>query len=359
MKVFENQQTITIKYLVITLILLCSFVVKGQDIHFSQFTMTPLLLDASQAGKIGGDMRVILNYKNQWGSIANPYKTYGFSYDARLNKKQRKDNFFGIGLSAYNDKAGDISMSLLEVAGSVAYHIKTSGASFVSAGVQFGFGQRSLDASALRYGNQYDGSGHNGTYDSGETVVPTAFVYPDFSLGVSYSYGVNSNRVISNNGYDGTKINVGLGVHHAPFFKNSFLENTNYKQSFKYVLHGLTSFGVNGTNMAIQPSGFFAYQNGATEFTIGTYFRYNLKEKSRFTKAFSGAAFSLGTHYRTGDAFILTALLEVGSFAFGTSYDFNLSGLSTASDGRGGLEISLRYISPNPFGLRKTQARFF
>ena len=59
MKVFENQQTKTIKYLVTTLILLCSFVVKGQDIHFSQFTMTPLLLDASQAGKIGGDMRVI------------------------------------------------------------------------------------------------------------------------------------------------------------------------------------------------------------------------------------------------------------------------------------------------------------
>jgi len=184
-------------------------------------------------------------------------------------------------------------------------------------------------------------------------------MYPDFSVGVSYSYGVNSNRVISNNGYDGKKINVGLGVHHAPFFNNSFLDNADYKQSFKYIAHAMTSFGVSGTNMAIQPSGIFAYQNGAREFTIGTYFRYNLKEKSRFTKAFSGAAFSLGTHYRAGDAFILTALLETGSFAFGTSYDFNLSGLSTASDGRGGLEITIRYISPNPFGLRKTQARFF
>ncbi len=347
------------KYIVLVIVLLCSFIVKGQDIHFSQFTMTPLLLDASQAGKIGGDMRVILNYKDQWGSIANPYRTYGFSFDTRLNKNQRKDNFFGIGFSAYRDKAGDIGMGLTEMELSLAYHIKTSDESFISAGLQGGFGQRSLDESALRYGNQYDGSGHNGTYSSGETVLPTGFFYPDFSIGASYSYGVNSNRVISNNGYDGTKINVGLGVHHAPFLKNSFLENTNYKQSFKYVTHAMTSFGVNGTNMAIQPSGFFAYQNGAKEFTVGSYFRYNLKEKSRFTKVFSGAALSLGTHYRTGDAFILTVLLETGSFAFGTSYDFNLSGLSTASAGRGGLEISIRYISPNPFGLRKTQARFF
>ena len=347
------------RHLIATLVLLSSFVVKGQDIHFSQFTMTPLLLDASQAGKIGGDLRVILNYKDQWGSIANPYRTYGFSIDGRLNKKQLKDNFFGIGFSAYNDKAGDVSMSLLEMEASLAYHIKTSAKSFFSAGLQGGFGQRSLDGSALRYDNQYDGTGHNGTHDSGETNLPTAFVYPDFSIGVSYSYGVNSNKVVSNNGYDGTKINVGIGAHHAPFFKNSFIGNPNEKQSFRYVLHWLTSFGVSATNIAIQPSGFISYQNGATEFNVGSYFRYNLKEKSRFTKAFSGAAFSLGTHYRTGDALILTALLETGSFAFGASYDFNLSGLTAASDGRGGLEISLRYISPNPFGLKKTQARFF
>lgn len=348
------------KYLIpVILLIATTSLLKGQDIHFSQFTMTPLQLDPSQAGKIGGDLRVILNYKDQWGSIANPYRTFGFSFDSRLNKKQQKDNFFGIGFSAYRDKAGDISMGLLEMDLSLAYHIKTSDESYISGGLQGGFGQKSLDPSALRYDNQYDGTGHNATYSSNELITSPSFIYPDFSVGVSYSYGVNSNRVISNNGYDGKKINVGLAVHHAPFLQNSFLEDNQEKQSYKYVAHTLTSFGVNNTNMAIQPSGFIAYQNGATEFNLGAYFRYTLQEKSRFTKFASGAAFSLGTHYRTGDAFILTALLEMGSFAIGTSYDFNLSELTTASDGRGGLELSLRYISPNPFGLRKTQARFF
>ena len=344
---------------ILLLFILSSMMMKGQDLHFSQFTMTPLQMDASQAGKIGGDVRLIMNYKDQWGSIANPYKTYGVSFDSRLNKKQQKDNFFGLGLSVYQDKAGDISMSWLEADLSLAYHIKTSQESYVSAGIQGGFGQRSLDPTSLRYDNQYDGSGHNDAYSSNENITTPSYMYPDFSVGVSYSFGVNSNRVISNNGYDGKKINVGLAVHHAPSFNRSFLQNESDGQKLKYVAHTMTSFGIDNTNMAIQPSGFIGYQNGATEFNVGTYFRYTLKEKSRFTKAFSGAAFSLGTHYRTGDAFILTALIEVGSFALGTSYDINLSGLSAASDGRGGLELSIRYISPNPFGLRKSQARFF
>ncbi len=331
----------------------------AQDLHFSQFTMTPLQLDPSQAGKIGGDVRAIMNYKDQWGSIANPYKTFGFSFDTRLNKKQKTDNFFGLGFSAYQDKAGDISMSLLEIDLSLAYHIKIDNESFLSAGIQGGFGQKSIDVGALRYDNQYDGNGHNESYASNEFITSPSLTYPDFSIGISYSHGINSNRVISNNGYDGKKINIGAAIHHVPKFSHSYLQNDNEKQTLRYVLHGLSSFGVGGTNMAVQPSGFLAFQNGASEFNVGSYFRFTLQEKSRFTKFGSGAAVSLGTHYRTGDAIILSAFLEMGSFAVGTSYDINLSGLTTASNGQGGVELSIRYISPNPFGLRKSQARFF
>jgi type IX secretion system PorP/SprF family membrane protein len=347
------------KNIILITLLFTTWIVSGQDIHFSQFTMTPLQLDPSQAGKMGGDLRAILNYKDQWGSISNPYKTYGFSFDMRLNKKQKKDNFFGIGISAYNDNAGDINMGLLEMNLSLAYHIKLIRSSYLSAGIQGGFGQKSLDPTALRYDNQYDGYGHNPAYSSNESITTPSFMYPDFSVGVSFSSGNNSNRVRSNNGYDGRKINVGLAVHHAPFINNSYLGDKLQMQNLKYVLHTITSFGIENTRVAIQPSGFIAYQNGATEFTLGSYFRYTLQEQSRFTKFVSGSAFNLGLHYRTEDALIVTALLEIGSFALGTSYDFNVSGLTVASHGRGGLEISLRYISPNPFGLRKSQSSFF
>jgi type IX secretion system PorP/SprF family membrane protein len=329
--------------------------VKSQDIHFSQFTMTPLQLDPSQAGKFGGDQRIILNYRDQWRSVANPYTTYGLSFDSRLSKK---DNFLGGGISIYNDKAGDISMGLLSVNISLAYHAMLTDNSYISGGVQGGFLQRSLDASKLRYDNQYDGLGHNDALNANELISNTSFFEPDFSAGVSYSYGVSTNKVISNNGFDGTKINVGAAVHHVSNAKFSFLSDNNEKQSFRYILHTNTSFGVRSTNMAVQPSGFIAYQQGSFELLVGSYFRYTLKEKSRFTKFSNGAAINFGVHYRAVDAFILSTLIETGSLAFGLSYDFNLSGLTVASNGNGGFELSIRYITPNPFGTRRSQARF-
>ena len=350
------------KYNILTLFLISNlqFLIpnlNAQDLHFSQFTMTPLQLDPSQVGKFNGEHRAIINYRNQWSSVASPYKTYGFSYDTQLNSK--KDNFFGVGICAYSDKAGDINLGLTTVNISIAYHIKLNQQSFLSAGVQGGFLNSSLEDTKLRFNNQFDGSGHNDNFASGEVFKNTSFFEPDFSAGLSYIFtSGNTSAVMSDNGFDGRKVNVGIAVHHVSNPNYSFLEQTTDNLNFRYVFHANTSFGIGGTNMAIQPSGFFAYQQKAIDFLVGTYFRYNLKEKSKFTQFSNGAALNLGTHYRVGDAFIPSILVEIGSLAFGVSYDLNLSGLSVVSKGQGGFEVSIRYISPNPFASRKSSARF-
>jgi len=334
--------------------------IQAQDIHFSQFTMTPLNLDPSQAGKFGGDTRAIINYRDQWSSVSsNPFKTYGAMFDMPFNNG-KKDNFFGGGISVYGDKAGDLSLGTTLFNLTLAYHIKINQASYLSAGVQGGFLQSSLTDAKIRSDNQFDGTGHNESLNSGEIFNNTSFFEPDFAVGVSYTYGDNTtSQVTSNNGFDGKKVNVGAAIHHVASPNYSFLTENNDNLNFRYVLHANTSFGVSGTNMAIQPSGFIAYQQKATDIFLGSYFRYNLKEKSKYSQFSNGAALSLGIHYRVGDAFIPSVLLEMGSLALGVSYDFNLSGLSTASNGQGGYEISIRYISPNPFAVRKSQARFF
>jgi type IX secretion system PorP/SprF family membrane protein len=335
---------------------------EAQDVHFSQFTMVPLQLDPSQAGKFSGDVRAIINYRDQWSSVtSNPFRSFGASVDMPFNKKAKRPHFFGGGLSVYSDKAGEINLGVTELNLSIAYHIKTTEESYLSGGAQIGFMQSSLSEDNLRFGNQFDGSGHNEQLASNEAFSQTSFFEPDFSVGISYTYGTNTSaQVMSNNGYDGKKINVGFAVHHVSNPSYSFVDGSSQGNlGFRYVLHTNNSFGVGGTNIAIQPSGIFMYQLGALDVILGSYFRYNLKEKSKFTKFSNGAALSLGLHYRFGDAFIPSILIETGSFAFGVSYDFNLSGLSTASNGQGGYEFSIRYISPNPFGSRRSQARFF
>lgn len=334
---------------------------QAQDLHFSQFVMTPLQLDPSQAGKFRGDYRGIINYRDQWSSImTHPFRTYGVSFDTHFNKGGGKDHFFGGGITAFSDKAGEISLSTSVVNINIAYHLKVTQSSYLSAGLKAGIRQNSMDPTNLRFDSQFDGSGHNDALPSGEVFGKTAFLKPDFSAGVSYSFGTNTtSQVISNNGYSGKKVNVGFAAHHVLSPDYSYIEGNSDWLYLKYVFYALTSFGISGTNMAVQPSGFVRYQEGATDIVIGSYFRYALKEQSKYTGVFKGAALSLGAHYRLGDAFIPSVLIETGSLAFGISYDINLSGLAKVTNGNGGLEFSIRYINPNPFSERKNQARFF
>lgn len=334
---------------------------SAQDIHFSQFTMTPILLDPSQAGKFGGDQRAIVNYRDQWSSVMNnSFRTYGVSFDMHLNKKAKKDNFFGIGLTAFSDKAGGISLGTTILNVSLAYHVRMNQSSYFSAGAKAGIIQNSLTPSQLRFDNQFDGSGHNESLSSGEDFNQRSLLNPDFAIGLSYTWGTNtSDKVISNNGFDGKKMNIGFAAHHVSSPDYSYLEPQTDNLNLKYILHANTSFGIHETNTAIQPSGFIQYQEGATNIVLGTFFRYNLKEKSKYSQFSNGAAMSVGIHYRISDAIIPSILIEMGSIAIGVSYDINVSGLSTATGGQGGYEFSIRYVNPNPFGGRKSQSRFF
>ena len=53
----------------------------SQDIHFSQYNLSPLNLNPSLTGAFQGDLRFIGNHRNQWSSVSNPYATFGFSFE--------------------------------------------------------------------------------------------------------------------------------------------------------------------------------------------------------------------------------------------------------------------------------------
>lgn len=101
--------------------------------------------------------------------------------------------------------------------------------------------------------------------------------------------------------------------------------------------------------MALAP-GFFYYRQGAVqEIYAGGMIRYKLKQDSKYTGLQKGAAISVGGFIRARDALVATMLFEYSQYAIGLSYDVNTSLLRTASNGRGGFEISLRFVNPNPF----------
>ena len=94
------------KKLVIATVILLPFISKAQDIHFSQFNETPVILNPALSCT-AYDTRVIANYKNQWASVSSPYLTYGLSLEKTLKHLKLKKSYVGTSFTIYNDKAGD------------------------------------------------------------------------------------------------------------------------------------------------------------------------------------------------------------------------------------------------------------
>ncbi|MBN4072231.1 PorP/SprF family type IX secretion system membrane protein [Flavobacteriales bacterium AH-315-E23] len=319
----------------------------AQDIHFSQFYETPLLINPAMAGVIPGDIRVILNYKDQWGSVMSfPYRTTLISYDMGLFKKKWKKVHLGAGFLAFNDKAGKSEFGTTQVNFSLSGIVPLDLHHTISAGLQGGFAQRSISYTDLNWGDQFDGTGPNLPTEETGDYNTEPFLYGDFSAGVTWNY-IKSAKTLSSN--DEFKANAGIAFFHINKPKQQYYANDIEKLYSKLALHGKVYIGLKNTPLAVVPTLLYYQQGTSSEVIAGTMIRYMITEESKYTGFIKESAISFGGHIRVGDAFIPSVLLEIANFGLGISYDVNISGLKKVSYGKGGFEISLRYINPSPF----------
>lgn len=341
-------------------VVLSSSALFGQDIHFSQFNQSPLTVNPALAGTTAW-IRAALQYRTQWKAVTVPYNTIGASFDVKSKKRwikvdhatekyrQSGENGFGWGVNVYNDRAGDGQMGTLQANASLAYQIYTGQKSMLAMGMQGGILQRSINFSKLQWGSQYNTS--TGQYDPNMTPDKAiaggddSFIKPDIGAGLIYTYKKNERYMRGNDQFDFT---LGFGLFHVNQPKYSFLGSSE-KLYQRMVLHGQSMIGIKNTSLALAP-GFMVQRQGPNqEIFVGTLVRYMLKEDSKYTGFVKGSAISAGGYYRNKDAFVATALFEFASYGLGVSYDFNVSGLKTVSSGRGGLEITFRFLNPAPF----------
>ncbi len=323
--------------------ILFAITLSAQDIHFSQYNDAPLMINPALTGYFDGSHRFAANYKNQWRSIGSAYNTYAISYDAPVTSTSSgKSGFLAMGANVFNDVAGDLKFSNLNAKLSVAYHLRMSDNQMISAGIYGGFGQRSLDRANMQWDSQYDGiSGYDPTLPSNETAPFESFSYIDFGFGMNWSMISNSTNMTSN---DGFKANAGFSVSHVNQPGFEFYTGSTETLDMRISAHGRAQIGLGGTNTALVPSILVQVQGSQKEIVPGLMARYTLREQSKYTGFINDAYLSLGGYFRTGDAVIAHALIELNDFAFGLSYDVNVSKLTNATSGKGGFEVMLRYI---------------
>lgn len=323
----------------------------SQDYHFSQFRETPILINPAQTA-LNKDVRVIVNYKDQWASVATPYKTFAVSGEYAINHKKGKDSYMGVGLQVVSDKAGDAkigtTMGLLSFNGIVGLTRNTK----LALGIVGGYGQRSMDPNALQWGSQYQNSAYNPANPSGEVLTNNTFKFPDLGAGLAFSYGRGVKYISAN---DGIKAIVGISAYHFGVPKYSFYSGSTDKLNTKITAHGSVSIGIESSNMLVIPEFIYVRQGSLQELNLGSMFKFILSEESRYTKNKKASAYSVGAHYRVKDALIFTGMFEYSNYSIGLSYDTNISKLTNASKSRGGMEISLRFVTPNQFSSNRSR----
>lgn len=330
-------------YLAAAAILSVPVVSVAQDIHFSQMSQTPLLINPAHCG-LAHEMSVYVNYKDQWRSVSdNPYKTFNVSGDISV-MKSKSGSHAGVGINVFSDKAGDGAMKTTTGQLHLSGVIALNDASFLSAGIYGGFGQRSLNYTALTWDNQFVAGQFDATAPTGETQTYSNRSYADIGAGLAYYYGTGNNTISSNDAWNMT---IGLSAAHLNQPAYTFYGVTDNKLPMKYMAYATGEIGIKNWSLVVEPSFLMMVQGGHHEINAGALFKYWMQEASVYTGRKKPIAWVLGGYYRFADAFNICTGFEMYPFRVGFSYDVNLSRLTPASQARGGFECSLRFMIVN------------
>jgi type IX secretion system PorP/SprF family membrane protein len=328
------------KHIISSLIALSLFseIATAQDIHFSQYAETPSAINPALAG-VTYNTRIIANYKTQWSSVANKYETMAISYEQTIKHKKLKGNYFAVAAYLFRDIAGDAKLSTLNPNLGISYLQKISKKMKLSGGLQTGFFYRTIDASNLRYDQQFDGYNYNSALPSGEQPLKSGVTSFDLGGGVNLNYIQNDKFLSSKNT---AKFDIGLSAYHYRIGTNSFL-NSNDKLQTRVCAYVNGEFNIPNSLNAIMPSFLYMRQGPSSEFIAGAMFKFILGDPSTYTSLKKSRSLAIGGYYRYKDAIIPSILLQYNKYAIGISYDINVSALTPASTRNGGLEIMLRY----------------
>jgi type IX secretion system PorP/SprF family membrane protein len=300
---------------------------KAQDIHFSQFYWSHLNLNPGNTGNFNGDYRFNGNFKNQWSSIAEPYRTFSISAEAKSLIKS--DKSISIGFIVYNDEAGIGELKTNQVAASVSKRISLNSDSslIVRAGLQFGLLNRSINFDALSFDNQYNGINYNPNRSSGENFENNNINSFILHSGLQFDYRIENRK----------KVNIGIAAFNLNAPNQSF-DGTKIKLDRRLSVNFGADYYLTN-KIDILPSVLFSKQGKFKEAIFGSNFRYHINNNEVFKRNLYAGLF-----YRNKDAFIIDIGMDYNQWLVGLSYDINLSNLNVATNNRGGLEISVTYI---------------
>ena len=164
----------------------------------------------------------------------------------------------------------------------------------------------------------------------------------DAGVGLNYEFTSATIDMVRD---DIFSIKIGGAIHHINKPVQRFSSGSNYQLPMRFVGNIQMRYDIKETKLSLLPSVIYLRQGTASEINIGTFLRYRFKNATKITGVFSESGLNIGVYYRVNDAIIPQINLDMGKYAIGVSYDYNLSKYNKVSKGNGGFEIYLKFIS--------------
>ena len=300
---------------------------SAQDLHFSQYFNSPLLINPANTGFIpDGDYRLGINYRNQWASITNnPYKTMSAFGDAQLFGDRFENGWVGVGGALLRDVAGSGNLKSTRAFGSVAYHQALGLASLLSAGFNVGWVNKRVDFAKLTFDNQWNGKFFDLAAPSGEAFSTNQINYFSLQAGLNYAYYPNEN----------TYLNAGISVSNINRPRESFFATdvADARIARRYTLFLNGSFRASDA-WIVNPNVYVSKMSTATEYVAGV-------NAQRDLSGDGNTQLIVGTYYRVSDAIIPMVGFQQNGYRLTFSYDATASSLTKYNASRGAYEVSI------------------
>lgn len=316
----------------------------GQDIHFTQFNMSPLTINPALTGGFYGSFRIGGLYRDQW---VGTYKTPSFYIDSPILKGFRDQDWVGVGMMFYQDQGiSEYNLNNKSRRGkiiqggalaSIAYHLALDKKrkTILSAGIQGGTLSRRLADQFIFEDEILNGR----TEEDIQTDKNSAKSLLDISGGLTVT-----GKTIGESYY-----RIGFSIFHInqPDYsigRPATVPNPNpgippisgrgsrARLPMKLVGFARYDYDIN-EKIRVMPSILFQSIGPASEFAVQGMVGYKMPAEN--------LVLSAGLGYRIGDALEVLGGIEYKDLRVGISYDLTLSDLVSPY---GAFELAVAYI---------------
>ena len=316
-----------IKNIKIWMVLTCMIAggnIFAQDLHFSQYFNAPLLVNPANTGFMpDGDYRIGINYRNQWASVGNPYKTFSAYGDAQVFGDRFENGWLGIGGALLRDVAGTGNLTSTRAFASVAYHQEVGLGSLFSAGFNIGYVNKNIDFTKLTFDNQWNGRFFDINVSPGEPIITNQINYFTLQAGLNYAYFPTEDIYV----------NVGVSASHLNKPREAFISGDSNTVKPRYTAFLNASFRA-GDAWILNPNLYYSQVGNANEIVGGMMAQRNLGGEGN-------TQILAGLYYRVKDAIIPMVGFQQNGYKLTFSYDATTSGLRPFNGMRGGYELSI------------------